>query len=193
MALNSKHALFVKEYLVDQNATRAYKRAYPNSTDKAARVGGSRLLTKIDIKAAIEKGLAARAADAERRAADVGVTKERWVAELAKIAFADMDEFMTIEARPLVQGRRGKAYQVITAVPILTKDRKAGLGRVIKSIKETKNGIGIELHNKQAALDTLGAHFGWVKHDLGVAQAPNVQVILTLPVNGREAKKDDNE
>lgn len=191
MALNSKHALFVKEYLVDQNASRAYKVVYPKSTDKAARAAASRLLTNGNVKAAIEKGLAEQAAKVEERIAAKGVTKERWVEELSRLAFANMDDFMTIEARPTFNGRSGKKHYVATALPKLTKDRPKELGHAIKKISETKNGIGLELHSKQAALELLGRHFGWVKNDLGVAPASNVQVILTLPANGREAKKDD--
>lgn len=193
MALNSKQKLFVKEYLVDGNATRAYRTIKPTCTDKTARTEGSKLLTNPDIAEAIQKGFAARMADAERRAAAVDITKDRWVQELAKVAFANIDDFITIEPKPTFNGRSGKRYEVLTAVPKATASRPRELGAAIKRIIETKNGIGIELHSKQAALDTLGAHFGWVKHDLGVAQAPNVQVILTLPANGREAKKDEQE
>lgn len=189
MALNSKHALFVKEYLVDQNASRAYRAANPKCTAKTARTEGSKLLAKPDIAAAIKKGLDDRMADAEKRAAAVGVTKDRWIEELSRIAFANIDDFITIGPRPVFNGRRGKQYQVLTAVPITTKDRLPGLGHAIKSIKETKNGIGIELHSKQAALELIGKHYGWVKNDFELPPT-NVHVVLTMPSNGREAKKE---
>jgi len=192
MALNSKHVIFVKEYLVDQNASRAYRVMKPTCTAKTARVEGSKLLAKPDIAAAIKKGMDARIADAEKRAAAVGITKDRWLEELSRIAFANIDDFITIGPRPIFNGRKGKAYQVLTAVPVTTKDRAPGLGHAIKSIKETKNGIGIELHSKQAALELIGKSYGWVKSDFELPPT-NVHVVLTMPANGREAKKDDTK
>ena len=42
---------FCDEYLIDLNATRAYKVAYPNcKKDETARANGSRLLTNICIR-----------------------------------------------------------------------------------------------------------------------------------------------
>ena len=56
--LTEKQKLFVDEYLIDLNATRAYKVAYPNiKNDHSARTLASRLLTKVDIKAYIDEQL----------------------------------------------------------------------------------------------------------------------------------------
>lgn len=50
---------FCDEYLVDCNATRAYKAAYPKiKNDNVARANSSRLLTKANIKNYIEQRLA---------------------------------------------------------------------------------------------------------------------------------------
>lgn len=50
---------FADEYLIDCNASRAYKVAYPNvKKDSVARVNGSRLLTNANIKAYIDEKLA---------------------------------------------------------------------------------------------------------------------------------------
>ena len=49
---------FADEYLIDCNATRAYKKAYPKiKSDEAARVNGCKLLTKTNIKNYIEEQL----------------------------------------------------------------------------------------------------------------------------------------
>lgn len=50
----TKRERFVKEYLVDRNATKAAIRA--GYSAKTARQIGSKLLTKIDIQAAVDKG-----------------------------------------------------------------------------------------------------------------------------------------
>lgn len=56
--LTEKQKLFVDEYLIDLNATRAYKAAYPNiKNDHSARTLASRLLTKVDIKTYIDEQL----------------------------------------------------------------------------------------------------------------------------------------
>ena len=57
-----KHARFVSEYLKDQNATLAAVRA--GYSPKTARAQGSRLLTHVDIRAAVDAGLAKAAQNA---------------------------------------------------------------------------------------------------------------------------------
>ena len=54
--MTDKQKRFADEYLIDCNATRAYKAAYPYITsDESARKSGSRLLTNVDVKAYIDE------------------------------------------------------------------------------------------------------------------------------------------
>lgn len=56
--LTDKQRIFANEYLVDLNATRAYKKSYPScKKDEAARVNGSKLLTNTNIKNYIDEQL----------------------------------------------------------------------------------------------------------------------------------------
>ena len=56
--LPDKQIIFANEYLVDLNATRAYKKAYPNvKKDSAARANASKLLTKANVKKYIDEQL----------------------------------------------------------------------------------------------------------------------------------------
>ena len=56
--LTEKQKRFCEEYIIDLNATRAYKAVYKNcKTDEAARVNGSKLLTKTNVKEYIDKFL----------------------------------------------------------------------------------------------------------------------------------------
>jgi phage terminase small subunit len=56
--MTDKQRKFADEYLIDCNATRAYKAAYSKiKSDEAARVNGSKLLTNTNIKAYIEEQL----------------------------------------------------------------------------------------------------------------------------------------
>jgi phage terminase small subunit len=59
MALSPKQKMFVREYLIDLNATRAAAAA--GYSEHTAKQQGSRLLTNVDVKAAIDKKVDARA------------------------------------------------------------------------------------------------------------------------------------
>ena len=49
--MTEKQKIFADEYLIDLNATRAYKSVYKNiKNDEVARKAGSRLLTNVDVK-----------------------------------------------------------------------------------------------------------------------------------------------
>lgn len=80
MGLNSKQKLFVKEYLKDKNAARA-ARAVGYSI-KSAREMGRQLLTKLDIRTAVDKGLAELASRAD-------ISAERNLRRMADIAYHD--------------------------------------------------------------------------------------------------------
>jgi phage terminase small subunit len=67
--VTAKQRRFADEYLIDLNATRAYKVAYPGvKRDETARVNGSRLLTNANVRAYVDEQLErisnARVADA---------------------------------------------------------------------------------------------------------------------------------
>ena len=56
--MTDKQRKFADEYLIDCNATRAYKAAYPHiKNDRVAKVNGSRLLTNANLKAYIDERL----------------------------------------------------------------------------------------------------------------------------------------
>ena len=75
---------FCDEYLIDLNATRAYKVAYPNcKKDKTAKSAGSRLLTNVNIQNYISE----KQKEREKR---TEVTQDMVIKELAKIAFSDI-------------------------------------------------------------------------------------------------------
>ena len=50
--LNPNQQIFCDEYLIDRNATRAYRKAYPNvKSDEAAHASGAKLLRKATVSA----------------------------------------------------------------------------------------------------------------------------------------------
>lgn len=77
--LTPKQTAFVREYLIDLNATEAAKKA--GYSQKTSYSQGQRLLKDVEIQQALQKAMQARAAEAERTAVDVfkdiiTVTKE---------------------------------------------------------------------------------------------------------------------
>lgn len=61
MSLTPNQKIFADEYLIDLNATRAYKHAYKNvKKDETAAVNGSRLLRNAKVKEYIEEKMRAR-------------------------------------------------------------------------------------------------------------------------------------
>jgi len=85
MALTAKQQLFVKEYLVDLNATQAAIRA--GYKEKTARAIGAENLTKPNIQAAIEEAM-------NKRAVKVEITAEQVLQRWIDIAFADPNEII---------------------------------------------------------------------------------------------------
>lgn len=76
--MNERHKRFVAEYLIDLNATRAYKAVY-KCTDSVARANGSRLLTNADIVAALAKGQ-------EKTVAKLELTREKHLERLRELS-----------------------------------------------------------------------------------------------------------
>jgi len=87
--LTDKQRRFVQEYLVDRNATQAAIRA--GYSKKTAKQMGTENLAKPAIAEAITKGQ-------KRVSEKLDVTIENVVAELAKLAFANMDDYVEVMA-----------------------------------------------------------------------------------------------
>ena len=119
--LTPKQKLFADEYLIDLNATRAYKAAYKSvKKDETARTNGSRMLTNANVSKYIKERMNERSKRTE-------ITQDNVLKELATIAFAKVTDFVTIENGVVIVKD--------------TKDIPKDLLPAIASIKEGKNGI----------------------------------------------------
>ena len=133
MALTAKQKIFAEEYLVDLNATRAYKAAYPRvKKDESARVNGSRLLTNANVAVYVEKRMQERQKRTE-------ITQDRVLEELAAIAFARATDYAEVR----------KDRVIIKDTADLTEDQI----KAIAGIKEGKFGIELKLNDKEKALE----------------------------------------
>lgn len=127
--LTNKQRAFVEEYLAcGFNASEAARRA--GYSENTARQQGQRLLTNVDIAAAIQQGLAERAMPATEV-----------LARLAEHARGTMDDFLDDAGD--IDLKRG---------------RERGRLHLVKSRSVTKEGERIELYDAQAALALLGRH-----------------------------------
>ncbi len=87
--LTPKQKLFADEYLIDLNATRAYKAAYKScKKDETANVNGSKLLRNTKVAKYIEERMNERSRRTE-------ITQDNVLKELATIAFAKVTDFVT--------------------------------------------------------------------------------------------------
>lgn len=142
--MTAKQKIFADEYLVDLNATRAYKVAYPSvKKEETAAAAAARLLRNVKVAAYISERM-------EERQKRTEVTQDMVVQELAAIAFARATDYVTIKAN-------GPAATVMVKS---TEDLSEEQVRAIAGIKEGANGVEIKLNDKEKALELLGRHLG---------------------------------
>ncbi len=147
--LTEKQKLFADEYLIDLNATRAYKVAYPRiKNDETAYSASSRLLRNVKVAEYIHERMNERSKRTE-------ITQDNVLKELATIAFANITDVVTIE--------NGTVYIKDT------KDIPKSLLPAIESIKEGKNGIEIKFYPKDRSLELLGRHLGMFNDKIEVS------------------------
>ncbi|MBL8773891.1 MAG: terminase small subunit [Phenylobacterium sp.] len=165
--LTPKQATFVREYLVDLNATQAAIRA--GYSERTAHSQGQRLLNHVEVAAAI----------AERqgtRLEELDLTADKVLRELASIAFTDLADVAEWGEREVAigydaDGKRLAPADIGDAVVVhhemapylrlkdsstLTKAQRAAVSEVAL----TKDGFKIRMHSKTDAAGLLARHFG---------------------------------
>ena len=144
---------FCDEYLIDLNATRAYKVAYPNcKKDDTARANSSRLLTIANIQEYISE----KQKEIEKR---TEVTQDMVIQELAKIAFLDIRKLYTENGQ--LKNVADIDDETVGAISSLeTLEEYDGYGNDREKIGETQK---VKLLDKTKALELLGKHLGIFK------------------------------
>lgn len=147
--MTEKQKIFADEYLIDLNATRAYRKAYPSvKKDETAAQAGSRMLRNVKVAEYIAERMQARQERTE-------ITQDKVLEELAAIAFA-----------------RATDYAEVKDDQVFIKDT-AGLSekqiKAIAGIKQGKFGIEVKLNDKEKALELLGRHLGMFKDRVEVS------------------------
>lgn len=147
--MTPKQAAFVREYLVDLNATQAAVRAgYSERT--AGRIGAENLQKPV-ISEALRRGMLERSERTE-------ITQDRVVEELARIGFADFQRAVTPDGalRPIREW--GDLVAAIASVEVVTRALPSETGEA--AIEHVHK---VRLWDKMSALDKLGRHLGMWK------------------------------
>lgn len=170
MKLTEKQKIFVNEYLVDLNATRAYKVAYPNvKKDDTAAVNGNRLLRNAKVKEYLNERMKER----EKR---TEITQDKVLEELAAIAFSNGSKYAKVieetvydENGEVLLDSDGNIVKQKVVDLVLTDELSETDKKAIASIKKGRNGIEISTCDKVRALELLGKHLGMFKEKVEVS------------------------
>ncbi len=161
--LTPKQRAFVREYLIDLNATQAAIRA--GYAELSASAEGSRLLANVKVAAAVEAAMKSRA---ER----TDITADRVLKELAKIGFADIRRAVKWQSAMITEEDNpdGGDIAVIKTVVTNTVQMVASeelddetAAAIAEVSQNTTGGVKIKLHDKRAALVDIGRHLGMFK------------------------------
>lgn len=155
--MTKKQKLFVEEYLIDFNATQAAIRA-GYSVDTAYQTGAENL-KKPQIKKAVEQKIAERS----RR---TGITQDRIVQELARIAFVKITDVVNDDGS-IITDANDDDLACIESYKVEDSDTINGGSRKRE----------VKLASKMKALELLAKHLGMLNDKLNVNM--NLPVIIS--------------
>ena len=161
---------FCDEYLIDLNATRAYKSAYPScQKDETARANSSRLLTKANIQEYIQE-------QKEQLKEKVDVTKEQVIKQLARIAFGDIRKLYNENGGlKNIQDLDDEAAAIVSGIE--TTEEFDGYGEDREQIGYTKK---VKIASKDRALEMLGKYFGIFKEKVQIDSDKPFEVNINI-------------
>ena len=156
--MTEKQKIFADEYLIDLNATRAYRVAYPSvKKDETAASAAARMLRNVKVA----KYITERMEERQRR---TEITQDMVLQELAAIAFARVTDYVSV---------MGGMAQVKDTDQLSDSQIAA-----IAGIKETQNGIEVKLGSKEKTLALLGRHLGMWNDKLDVAGDMDMKIVV---------------
>jgi len=178
--INAKHALFVDNYfLLHFNATAAYKVVYPTSSDHAARANAARLIATDNIQAHVKA-----------RFAELNMGTDEGLLLLTQQArgsigglFKPVDEWMfyplptyeILDAKEVEDDstdppKKRIMYRVRHLVLDIDKLIDPAYAHLVKRFQDKgKDGMSIELHDPQAAIDKILKVQGAYKNNVALS------------------------
>jgi len=167
--LTDKQKKFVDEYLIDLNATQAAIRACYSK--KTANVIAGQNLSKLSIQEAIQEAF-------DKRAERTGITQDKVLAELNRIAFSDMRQFANWGSFGITLRDSGD----------LTMEDVACIEELSETEGPKATTTKFKLHNKLKALELLGKHLGMFKDDSALLGNINITIVDNIPKSKPKTK-----
>jgi phage terminase small subunit len=179
-SLTAKEVKFVDEYLIDLNPKEAAIRA--GYSPKTAAQMGYKLVHKGFVSEAIR-------AKQQQISHDTGITRDRVLNELAKIAFSNLGDFFKVggDGDPYFDFSGLTPEQAAAIGELTVEDFKDGRGKGARDVRKIK----FKLLDKRGALVDLGKHLGLFEPEKGGAEKDALDQILeaidgrTKPPSGR--------
>lgn len=159
--MTNKQKRFCEEYMIDLNATQAAIRA--GYSAKTANEQGAQLLAKLSIRARIDVALA-------EQSKRTGVTADRVVRELAKVAFVNSQDVIDFDSATIKSDAARDDTAAISSVKVKTIPMPDGDG-VEREIK---------MADKLKALELLGRRLGLFTDNVNVSGEGVVQIVDDL-------------
>lgn len=145
--MTKKQKRFAEEYLIDLNATQAAIRAgYKVTKTKSASEIGAQLLKNTQVSEAIQQAMAERS----RR---TGISQDRVLTELAKIAFVNAADVIDPETAMVLPSATLEDTAAIQSIKVKESFSDSG------QMRERE----VRMADKLKALELLGKHLGMFK------------------------------
>jgi phage terminase small subunit len=188
--LTDKQRMFIEEYLIDLNATQAAIRA--GYSEDTARQIASENLSKPYIQEAIQEAK-------QERIERTKITQDKVLQELAKIGFANIKDYLSVEDFEIEAGfeldengqpdKSKPIKKLVRGVKIFeTEQLDDDKASAISEIRQTKTGISLKLHDKIKALEDIGRHLGMFNDKLNINADVVTQDVTQLSKEERKKK-----
>lgn len=183
--LTAKQRAFVREYLIDLNATQAAIRA-GYSADSASEQG-YQLLRKTSVAEAISAAMALRAKRLD-------ITADRVLQELAKIGFSDIRKVVKWQSALVTEEDNPDGGDIAVVKTIVTNQVQLVASEDLDdetaaSVSEISQNVGggmkIKLYDKRAALVDIGRHLGMFKDKIEHSGEGGGPVVFKTVYEGR--------
>ncbi|CAG0969154.1 hypothetical protein PLCT2_01241 [Planctomycetaceae bacterium] len=162
--LTDRQERFCREYLVDHNATQAAIRA--GYSRRSADVAGARMLGNDKVQNAINR---LKLAQQQR----LEITADRVLQEIAKLAFANLGDFVDVQEDGSIAVNFKKA----------SKDQLAALQEIVV------DGVRIKLADKSRNLELLGKHLKLFSENYQTPEKETVAILKAVK-DGDMAPRD---
>jgi len=172
MSLTNRQKRFIEEYLIDLNGTQAAIRA--GYSPNGAEVTACELLKNPKVRYEVARAMAERS----RR---TGITQDRVLRELAKVAFFNAADVVDLETGNVKKDIDREDSAVIAGIKVKTIPTENG--KIIE--REVK------LYDKLRALELLGKHLGMLDDRVKVDM--NVDLTEVLKKAWEHAKKENTK